>query len=74
MANSNKILGESYIPKYSKDYHSLPWYGRAMMTYIDWIKYKEMADNPDDYFKKKKMINFDIVHHESRGAPLQKIY
>lgn len=53
MANSNKILGESYIPKYSKDYHSLPWYGRAMMTYIDWIKYKEMADNPDDYFKKK---------------------
>ena len=31
-----------------------------------------MADDPDQYIKNKKVINFDIIHHECRGDPLQK--
>lgn len=33
-----------------------------------------MAKNPTDYFKNKKIINFDIIHHESRGDPLAGSY
>ena len=44
------------------------------MTYIDWLKDKEMTDNPDEYFKKKKVVNFDIIHHECRGEFLHKSY
>ena len=44
------------------------------MTYIDWIKYKEMSDNPDEYFKRKSVVNFDITHHKCRGDSLQKTH
>lgn len=30
-----------------------------------------MIEDPNDYFKNKKVINFDIILHESRGDPLQ---
>ena len=44
-----------------------------MVTYIDWLKYNEMSDNLDEYFNKKVII-FDIIHHECRGDSLKKCY
>ena len=28
--------------------------------------------NPDKFFKNTKIINFDIIHHKSRGDVLEK--
>ena len=48
---------------------------KDFISYIDWLKYKQMLNNPDDYFsKKKKVMNFDIIHHECRGDPLKQSY
>ena len=33
-----------------------------------------MPDQPDYHFRNKKVVNFDIIHHECRGDPLQKSY
>ena len=33
-----------------------------------------MAKDPTNYFFKKKVINFDIIHHECRGDPLHGTY
>ena len=33
-----------------------------------------MCQCPTNYFKDKKVINFDIIHHESRGDPLEGSY
>ena len=27
---------------------------KDFISYIDWLKYKQMLNNPDDYFSKKK--------------------
>ena len=42
------------------------------MSYLDYLKYKHMSDNPDSYFEKKKVINFEIIHHQCKGDPLTK--
>lgn len=36
------------------------------MTYYDWLKYKEISDNPDEYFRNKKVINFDMIYKEHK--------
>ena len=36
------------------------------------LKYKEMTDDPDFYFKNKKVINFDMIHDQCRSDPLKK--
>ena len=74
MTSSNIIFGDSYVPKYSQDSYTLPWYKRELVTYIDWLRYSEMSDKPDEYFNKKKVIHFGIIHHECRGDSLKKIY
>ena len=51
-----KFLGPKYVPKYAKKYHSLPWYGKGLMRYFDYLDYKDMADDPDHYFEHKKVI------------------
>ena len=33
-----------------------------------------MKDNPDEYFKKQKVVNFDIIQHECRADPRTKSY
>ena len=42
------------------------------MSYFDHLKFKEMPDQPDYHFRNIKVVNFDIIHHECRGDPLQK--
>lgn len=67
----SKYFAGSYVPKYHEDYFKLPWYERDMMTYIDWSKYMDMADNPDFYMKNKEVINFDMIHHKYHGYKLK---
>ena len=51
--------------KYITDYCplDLPCYERdGLMTWYDQIKYEEFSRNPDEYLKKKRVINFHIIH------------
>ena len=68
------IIGNSYVQIFAMDYHKLPWYERDLMAYFDHLDYKEMSDNPTKYFHDKKVINFDIIHHECRGDKLSNSY
>ena len=68
----SNIYINKYVPPYQQDFHSLPWYEKDFMTYIDWLKYKEMKDNPNEYFKKAKVINLDVINHHCRGNKLQR--
>ena len=43
-----------------------------MRSYIDYLKYREMFDSPNHYFKNKKVTNFDLINHECPGDPLKK--
>ena len=45
----SKIVANKYVPTY-QDYHKLPWYEREMMPYTDYLKFKDMHDDPDSYF------------------------
>ena len=67
----SKFLGRKYVPKYQEDYNKLPCFERDLINYFNDLKYKEMIEDPNDYFKNKKVINFDIILHESRGDSLQ---
>lgn len=51
-----KFFGPKYVPKYAKNYHSLPCYGKDLMRYFYYLDYKDMADDPDHYFEHKKVI------------------
>ena len=68
----SKLLGPSYVPPYQVGYDKLPWYERDLMTYIDHLKYREIADDSDYYFKNKKVINFNMILYQCRGDPLKK--
>ena len=48
------MFGNKYVPQFSEDYYTLSWNQRDFITCVNWLKYKKMTDNPDDYFKKKK--------------------
>ena len=38
------------------------------------ISWHTLIDDPDCYFKNKRVINFYIIHHGCRGDPLKKSY
>ena len=44
------------------------------MGHFDYLDYADMSRDPTKYFEKKKVINFDIIHHECQGYPLKGIY
>ena len=44
------------------------------MDYFDYLDNQEMSKQPTKYFEKKKIINFDIIHHEWRSDPLEGTY
>lgn len=52
----------------------MPWYERErdLMRYYNYLDYQDMAKDPDGYFREKKVINFDIIHHQYWGDPLKK--
>ena len=45
---------------------------KRLKHYFDYLDYKDMSDDPDNYFKNKKVINFNIIHNQCRGDPSQK--
>ena len=59
-----KILVNNYIPDYPKhedDLHEI------LLRH----EYERINKNKKDYFKKAKIINFDIINHQCRGTPLK---
>ena len=70
----SKFFGPKYAPKHQEDYFKLPYYERDLMSYYDHLKYQEMTENSDDYFKNKQVVNFDIIYPECRGDQLKKSY
>ena len=69
-----EYLGNKYVPEYAGNYFSKPWYERDLMGYFDYLDYREMSNQPKKYFEQKQVINFHIIHHKSRGDPLQGSY
>ena len=61
--NKKESIGSKYVPQYSGDYFSKPWYERDLMHYFDYVDYQEMCKHQTNYFKDKKIINFDLIHH-----------
>ena len=48
--NVSEIIANKYVPTYQEDYYKLHWYERDMMYYIDYLRYKNMRDDPGSYF------------------------
>ena len=67
-----KFIKEKYAPQYQNFFFDLPWYEKDLLIYYTWPDYKDMDDDPDHYLNNLKVVNFDIIHHESRGDPLKK--
>ena len=72
--NKTEFFGNKYVPEYAGNYFSKPWYKRDLMGYFDYLDYQDMSKQPTKYLEQKKVINFDIIHHESWGDPLQGSY
>ena len=62
------------MPEYAGNCFSKPRYERDLMGYFDYLDYQDMSKQPTKYLEQKKGDNFDIIHHESRGDPLQGSY
>ena len=64
MMTEEKILVNNYIPtypKYEDDLHEI------LLRH----EYERKNANKKDYFRKAKIINFDIINHQCRGDPLK---
>ena len=60
----------SFIPPYVAP--NLQWYERdGLMTYIDRLAYKRFEENRDSYLSNVNIVNFDIIHDQCRGTPLE---
>lgn len=52
------------MPKYYGNYFDRPWYEKDLTEYFAYYEYSEMAKDPNNYFMQKRVVNFDIIHHE----------
>ena len=59
-----KILVNNYIPHYPEHEYSLH---EVLLRH----KYERINRDKKNYFRKAKIINFDIIYHETRGDPLE---
>ena len=74
MNTKKPLVGSKYMPKYYGNYFDRPWYEKDLTEYFDYYEYSEMAKDPNNYFMQKRVVNFDIIHHEWREEPLQGSY
>ena len=44
------------------------------MGYFDYCNYQDMSKDPTKHFEIKKVINFNIIHRECHGDPLNGSY
>ena len=63
MFNNNNIVVNRYIPYYPKEKTCL--HDTLLIG-----KYERIKQDLPDYFFNVKILNFNIIHHESRGDPL----
>ena len=47
------------------------WYKHDLMTNTNHLKYKQFVENMDSHFARAKITNFNIIHHQCQGDPLQ---
>ena len=65
MMNSSKYPMNSYVPtKPTVKFHDLH-------TRLQEMTFNEVANNPEKHFDNVYVTNFDLIHHKSRGDPLQ---
>ena len=70
----SKEIVNKYVPRFAQ-HSELPWYVRdGLLSYIDALKCEEFLKDTDSHFKTAQVENFDIIHHECRGDPLQGSY
>ena len=62
--NKTKIYVDNYIPYYPVNKYCL--HDTLLRN-----KYEKIKENKEEYFIQAKVINFDIIHHECRGSPLE---
>ena len=72
--NKTEFFGNKYVPEYAGNFFSKPWYESDLMGYFDYLDFQDMSKQPTKYFEQIKVINFDIIHDESRGDSLQGSY
>lgn len=68
-----KIYATRYITRYQMNCFEQGWIVRNLRSYKDTLKFHECAKDPNDYFKRVKVVNFDITRNSCRGDPLYKI-
>ena len=67
-ANDKKILRNSYIPTRSKFYNK---HDKGNLdTRLQQETYNKIISNPNKYFEKTTITNFDLMHHHCRGDEL----
>ena len=65
MMNSSKYPMNSYVPtKPTVKFHDLH-------TRLQEMTFNEVANNTEKHFDNVYVTNFDLIHHKSRGDPLQ---
>ena len=63
MMSEDIILVNNYIPHY-------PDHEENLHEILLRHKYERINENKKEYFRKAKIINFDIINHQCRGDPL----
>ena len=58
-------FSNNYIPIYTASEE------RDFLMYLDDLKYEKFMEDPDQSFKKTKIVNFDIIHHQCRGDKME---
>ena len=64
------LATNSYIPK-KPEKKKYNWFEHDLMKYIDDLKYEHFFEDTDSLFSRVKIRNFDIIHHQCCGEPLQ---
>ena len=67
-ANNKKILRNSCLltrPKFYNKHEKVD-----LDTRLQQETYNEIISNPDEYFEKTTITNFDLIHHHCRGDEL----
>lgn len=67
---TRKCLTNTYISK-KLEKGKYEWWEHDLMTYIDDLKFKSLVEDLDAHFSDAKVSNFDIIHHQWWGDPLQ---
>ena len=67
-ANDKKILRNSYVPIRPKFYNK---HNKSNLdTQLQQETYNKIISNPDEYFEKTTITNFDLIHNHCRGDKL----